>query len=435
MRVLAFFPILSLAACLPDVKPGVDTGGLDEADDTGVTVDSEEGEDSDVLEDQPATLRGTLDVSLYQTDENGDVELVSWDEATGGVWPFGAAFVAAYVQDEATGEQTWLDSQTFTSVGSEGESFELVVPEPDELAGPVYVWAALDYYGDRILGSGEPSDVTGAILLSPGQVEEDIALQITSTFSFGGGGGPATPITIAGDMEYDGDWAGGECVSLLFDTDDWGPYNWAWFTPSEGEGGVTGSWSYSLWEGWGNAHLKGACDDNLNSLIDPHDVWGVVVEDGRNDNPVDVSASVSGQHLVIPFAGARATVDSSVLITGDITTQDGFETWPSGSTVYVAALRSRPTGDLTVDDLGSAYDFVAITGGDLAGTAIAWELEVPTYKTVYVWAFGDTDGDGNLNEAGEPLGNPGDNGRVTVTNEDESGYSVNLISFEETPAE
>lgn len=435
MRTVPFLVVL--VACFPGKGGDGDTG--DVGGDTGVDVedtdgdgDGDDGDDSDV-EEGPATLRGRVTVALYQTGEDGEIEEVSWADATGGVWPFGALFVAAYVEDEETGEQTWLASQTFSQPSVDGEDFELVVEDVQDLEAPVALYAAVDYWGDRILGSGEPSAVRTGIALEPHDEVEGLDLAITSPYAFGSGGGVATPVVVSGDMEYDGDWAGGECVSLLYDSTDYGPYTWNWFTPGEDDAGaVTGTWAYSIWDSFGDAHLRGACDDNLNLLIDPADVWGTVVEDGHDDNPVPLgSDAVPDQHLVIPFAGARSSVVPAVDIGGDVYYGDGFETMPAGTVVYVVALRTPPSHEISVADFISAYDVVELSGDDLTGVRIDWTLEVPTWKTVYVWGYADTDGDGTVNEATEPLGNPGSNGRVTVTDDDVSGYGMNLQAFQE----
>lgn len=430
--------LLCLSACDEDAdgddKPGGDTGGLglDTAADGGDSGDSADAPDG------PATLSGTVRVALTWEDDAGDVIEYGWDEATGGTYVFGAVFVAVYTEDEQTGVQTYRDTVTIPAPAIDGDAWELVVDAPED-AGALHLYAAVDYWGDGILGSDEPIAAWPEVLvLEPEEVRSGLDLTIAAPWgpywwalNYSGGGDYDT-LTLDGTADVVSDYAaGGRCAALLYDTDDLGPYHWGFFTPDDhGDGTADGPWSFASYVGYGDMKLLGACDSDVSGLIDPADAWGTVTEGSDDENPIQVDQdALTGLVLTIPFEGVRANVVPYVTLSGAVVPADGFDAWPEGSVLYVAALQTPAGADLSTDALDDAYDVATYSGDDLAGASLDYALVVPPSRTVYVWAFADTDGDGVLNEPGEPIGNPS-GGRVAVGRESQTGLDIALMAYE-----
>lgn len=439
-------PCLLLAACVDPPKDpdlGGDTGGLSEDSGTDSGTDTD---DSEELLDGPATLSGTVRVALTWTDEDGETVEYDWAEATGDQYVFGKIFVTAMTTDPETGAETYWDSATVMAPSVAGDAWELTIEEPED-AGEITLYAAVDYWNDGILGTDEPTGPWPELLtLEPLEVRDGLDLVISTPWDSyydwvnggggGGGGGSSVAVTLSGTGDVVSGYIGGDCLALLYYSDGSGPYDWTSFTPTgNGDGTAVGEWSMGTW-GDLTATLLGACDLNGNSLIDPADSWGSVVEGDNNDNPFQIGTEdLSDVVIRIPYEGVRATVTPFATISGSVLSADNFSTWPAGSTLYVAALRSRPTGDVTVSDLAAGYDYVAFTGSDLSSGSVPYSLMVPTHKTLYVWAFGDGDGDGVLNEVGEPLGSPDNGGRISVGTADETGNDINIMGFVEETEE
>lgn len=443
-RLLLATLIFSLTSC------GGDAGGDGKPDDDGDDTDDvgedtagdDTGEDSGDEPDGPATLSGTVRVALTWVDDAGDVIEYDWDEATGGSYVFGAVFVAVYTEDEQTGVQTYHDTYTIPAPALEGDPWELIVDAPED-AGALHLYAAADYWGDGILGSDEPIAVwPEALVLEPGEVRSDMELTIAAPWepywwAINHPGGSCDTLTLDGTADVVSDYAsGGRCVALLYDTADLGPYYWGFFTPTDhGDGTADGPWSFASCVGYGDMKLLGACDSDLSGLIDPADAWGTVVEGSDDDNPIQVEQdSLAGLVLSIPYEGVRANVTPFVTLSGTVVPAESFGTWPEGSTLYVAALQTPAGADISTTSLSTAYDFATFSGDDLAGASVDYELIVPPSRTVYVWAFADTDGDGVLNEPGEPIGNPS-GGRVVVGRTSETELDIALMAYEAPESE
>ena len=104
-------------------------------------------------------------------------------------------------------------------------------------------------------------------------------------------------------------------------------------------------------------------------------------------------------------------------ITGVVGVAGGtFDDLPEGSTVHVAALKYRPTSDLSLTSFTSnAFDYDSFEWPELSGnTNVAFSLGVPANSIVYMWAYADTDGDGIVNESGEPIASGGKDSAGTL---------------------
>lgn len=421
MRVLLFsVPLLSMA-CF-EIK--LDGGGL--GDDSG--DGSETGDTDTDLPEGPAVIRGTVTASLYTTGASGELEDLSWTDATGDVYAYGNIFVAAYAMDSVTDSEVYLDTFVIEAPSTTGDAYELTVEEPQEYE-EIYVYAAMDYAGDGILGTWEPQAVyPGSLELAPLE-EVEVNLEITTPWLTGGGGGPAT-VGASGNATLNYAYAGERCFAMFYDWQNSGPWYYSsFYGTNQGDGTATGTFSVAVAQNYGASRLMGACDSNQNTLIDPQDRWGEAVDAGISANPMVIAeADFSEITLEIPFDGSRSTTTPFVLLEGAATSPVDFSTY-AGGTLHIVAMRTPRSGDIDVTDFALAYDTVAISGAELTGAAIPYRFVVPPHKTVYLWAYLDTDGDGIANEGGEPLGSSGTYGRTEVTTVNQADLNINVQPF------
>ena len=207
-----------------------------------------------------------------------------------------------------------------------------------------------------------------------------------------------------------------------------GPTHWDWFVPTVSADGGEGSYSMEAEVNLGAVQLLGAYDSNLNGLIDPSDTWGAyAIEAGVSGNPITVGEDDMPDHWVqIPLDDGDSSTDDAesgldivpfTLISGTVGVAGGtFDDLPEGSTVTVAALKYRPTTDLSLTTLASnAYDYDSFEWPDLTGqSSVEFDLGVPANAIVYMWAYADEDGDGIVNESGEMVASGGDDDSGTV---------------------
>jgi hypothetical protein len=216
---------------------------------------------------------------------------------------------------------------------------------------------------------------------------------------------------------------------MLTTTTGEGPTDWGWVEPAATAAGGEGAYAFETCPNQGQMNLVGAFDSNSNGLIDPADTWGayVAVPD-TNGNPISITSSdLSGYDIQVPLGDGETplSVVPFVSLTGNVSVGGGtFDDLPAGSTVYVAALKYRPSGALSVASIESdSYDLEQIEWPDLTGNAsVAYDLGVPAGSVVYLWAYADEDVDGLVNESGEAIASGGsdDNGRVATGSSDQS---------------
>ena len=172
--------------------------------------------------------------------------------------------------------------------------------------------------------------------------------------------------------------------------------------------------------------VLGAWDSNLNGLIDPADRWGAYVNaDDEDANPITIGdAPLANIDVLIPFGDNHPTVIPFVSLSGTISTSVDWSTWAS---VHVAALKYRPEGEITVETLSEGYDTMSWTTAELAAaTSLPYHVEVPANTITYLWAYGDQDGDGILNEPEEAIGSIASNGRVITGETAQSGIDLTM---------
>ena len=100
---------------------------------------------------------------------------------------------------------------------------------------------------------------------------------------------------------------------------------------------------------------------------------------------------------------------------------------PETTSIYVGALKYRPTSDVNVSDLADGYDYEAFNPSEVQSDELEYEMIVPANTITYLWAYADVDNDGRINEAGEPVSSAGDddNGRM-ATGDSSWNYDFDL---------
>jgi hypothetical protein len=97
--------------------------------------------------------------------------------------------------------------------------------------------------------------------------------------------------------------------------------------------------------------------------------------------------------------GSSPNIVPFISITGQVESTSDYSTW---NAIYIAAMKSRPVADMSVDALEDSYDTFTLSGSELASNPAQFALVVPTNAYIYLLAAADVDGDGILLEADEP---------------------------------
>ncbi len=422
MPQLSFLVVLALLlpACVgggdgKDAPGGDDTGNVDTA-----PVDRGAG-----------ALNGTVTVQLYETDADGEAVELSWEDY-GADFPFGAIFVAAYTIDETTNETTYYAEQVISAPSTSGDAWSLSVDLDD--AEEVHVYAALDWWPDGVIGTSEPIGIYADLvpLVEGGEVNDvDIVINAPCPCGWDGGscGGGGTYVAISGDVTIDAAYGGGDAKVMLYDSASLGPSYVSSTTPTATSDGAEGSYTLYVGADYGEGRLIGAWDDDLNGLIEPTDTWGAYVVAEESGNPITVAGGdLAGYDVLIPF-GIAPALTPFVRLEGTIGYEDDFSSLPAGAVVYVAALRTRPSGDFSVTELERGYDWASFTGAELTGMSLDYLLVAPSSAVAYLWAYADLDNDGVLNEVGEPVASYGRTGRVSTgtTNQEELNMLLQAV--------
>lgn len=409
--------ILGLVGCI---------GGTDGSGDSGTTTTTT-GTTTTTKDPEPvsATISGRVWLKLYTTDASGDIVEMDWTETYGG-YPLGGVFVAAYNSDELTGRETYYDQESIlTPDVVNGSEYTLDVTLDE--AGTVQVYASADAVAvDGVIATyepvatwPEPLEITDAAAIT------DVDLTILVPYNPGGGGG-CDITSIDGTITITKSWVDGNAAAMLYTTDGDGPYYTTAVTPTPITGGAEADYTLYSCQNAGEVSLYGAWDSNGNSLIDPDDDWGAYLSAPDTDgNPITVgTTALSGYDIQIPFGDIQPNFVPYVFLGGTLSSSEGFANYP-GATVYVAAMKSRPNTDFSVSGLDdAAYDWAAYASEDLLADG-AFSLIVPANTVTYLWAYIDEDGDGNVQEAGEALGNAtGDSGKVATGSRSQTGLTI-----------
>jgi hypothetical protein len=419
---------------------GDDTSGI--GDDTSVSGDdTATGDDTaeDTGEPPPppvtATVSGTVTVEAYIDGPDGREEV---DEAVyfDGGFPYGPVFVSG-TQDNGSGGLSYKGSDAILSPTFTGDAYEMTVTLTED--GSIRVFAILDEQRNYIIETHDPIGVhPDDVAIVDGGVLTGVDITILveantdgGSGGGGGGGGPGCDVNISGDFDVVSTSfvAGRVGLAMLTTTAGVGPVQWGWVEPAVTATGGEAPYDFDACPSQGQMNLVGAWDSNANTLIDPEDQWGAYVTAPDTDgNPVTIGATdLSGLDIQVPIGEGESplSVVPFVQITGDVSVGGGaFDDLPAGTTVYVAALKYRPSGAVSATTMESdAYDYEAVEWPDLTGnSSFAYDLGVPANTEVYLWAYADEDVDGLVNESGEAVASGGadDNGRMNTGATDQS---------------
>lgn len=442
-------PLLLLIAGCPGTvfDSGKDDTGPPPVDalDTDTAVEESETEDTEDTGEElpevldPGVLTGVIHFELYTTDSSGAYEILDWEEMYGADFPFGAIFVSGYTVDDED-QTTWWSNDILADPDPTGSNYELEFGFDEETE--VYVYAALDYWGDGLIAPYDPSEVFGAAVpVVPEATLSGIDITILVPyydFSIPGGGSwnPDDWILISGDADVSESLAGGSCMALVYDTTDYGPYGYNSFVPPDSGDGATGPYSVFAPKGMGEAELLGACDTNLNSLIEPSDAWGGYSTDGETATNIVIGTEPLDDYtLTIPLGDSTSTSRPNVNYGGTVSLDDlTMDRVTASSKLYITAQKYRVDSSFDPDAAGRTHDVVVYEGAEITGTN-AYNLEVPSNTVIYVWACLDTNDNGTVNEAGEACGQPVLDGRVATGGRSSTDVNFWIHTMEEGGAD
>ncbi len=432
------------------ITPGDDGSGDDGGGDDGGGDDGG-GDDGGSCESFDGTLTGQVRVSRFFIDDDGDVQAYPWGEDE--AYDYGVIYIAAYTEDEESGDLTYYADTSVGSPSTDGDTWSITTAA--EVEG-LRIYAALDADQDRVLEPDEPvGNYPRTLVVCDGDIKTGVDILILVQVSDpddsggggsdtggggdgGGGGGSGSVGTIRGDLNITVSYAGGDAAALLLDTSNVGPYAIDWLEPDGGEDGATASYRLSITGDYGEMQLIGGWDSNGNMVLDPTDRWGAyITEPGEDGNPVDVTTASDeeGWDIEVPLDGYQGLeIVPFVRIRGDIDSELAYADYPSTTRIYAAALKYRPSAEVTLDTLEDGYDYVGWEYAEFAKLeTLDYELIVPANTITYLWAYADTDADGTLQEPDEPVGSYGtDDGRTSVGT---SSLMVNLTLREPPEAD
>jgi hypothetical protein len=387
----------------------------------------------------PMVISGTLRVQLYRDGANGDAEFMTWeDSGYGETFPFGAYFVGAISErTDIPGKYRYIGTTAVFDNAPEGSEYTIEVDQEEDISGTFRLFAATDQWGDEIIHSSDPIGLhPEEFPLNPGAevTGMDITVLVpwvdlggvTAEEAAGETGGSARDctdgITVSGpvDLTLGGPSANG--IVFFENMEKVGPLDWTWWEAEEdADGNLRSSYELQTCANQGPMRLMGAHDSNYNGLIDPEDLLGTYAPSlDTNGNPVTIASdNLQDMRVQIPIFEVESGVSivPFVSLSGNLGVGGGtFDDLPPGTEVVVAALKRRPQGAVPLETIeGQVYDIDRYEWPDVQGeTSVPYDLTVPSNTLMYLWAFADTDGNGTINEAGEPIASGGldDNGRV-----------------------
>lgn len=434
-----------------DADSDTDADGDADADsDADSDADVDTGDTGEPPEPISGTVSGAVTVLLYTEDESGGRVEVPWESTscateTGITFPFGSVWVGAYETDTGGVDRYFGSSVVETPV---------VGPNPYTLSWTATgthearIYASLDLFRDRIVGSGDPRGVYPTpipLVDGEGVVSVDITIlapasaaeALCGSGGGGGGGGTGDPgVLLSGDALVTVTYTSGEVSTMLVNLDGSGPIGWSStiITPAASGSGAQGPWSFYAPRNLGQVKLVGAWDKNLDRMFAPDDVWGAYISAPDTDgNPITVgNTDLTDMDVQIPLGDTPGvSVVPFVTLSGSVTMNTGgsFDELPAGSSLYVAALTYRPQGAFDIATSSRVYDSTSFVWSELTGQSSKdFSLVVPAGTIVYLWAYVDADVDGLVNEAGEAVASYGvdDNGTLPTGTTPISGISLPL---------
>jgi hypothetical protein len=432
MRTNKFLVLATVFALACGDKDDTGAGG---SDDTG---GGDDGTTDDTGDDTGETriagsISGTVTVQLYEVGSDGERDELAWEDSnyydgSSINWPYGNIYVGAYYVGASGGER-YVGS---TVINSPTESNPYTLDYAANGDQSVWVYASIDNYGDRVVGSGDFRGVYPIeVPIADGDAISDVDITILAT-NLGGDGGCGT-IAITGMAEVTVSYSSGQVATMLVTTGGEGPYHSTIVTPTATVTGAEGAYSLTSCQSYGEMKVVGAWDRNEDGMFAPDDLWGSYVVSGAESTVTVGATDLSSIDVSIPFGDSPGvSVVPFVKLEGEVTVAGGaFDDLPPGSKVYVAALKYRPTGGFDITTSDALYDSEEFEWPDLTGeSSKSFSLTVPASSRVYLWAYADTDTDGNVNESGEPVASGGvdDNGRLDTTTSSQSGITMGLAT-------
>lgn len=442
------FVAFTLAACTGKSTPTApDSGGDGVGGGGGENGGGENGGGTGEDAPPPMVISGTLRVQLYREGPSGDTEFMTWDQSGyEDQFPFGAYFVGAISErTDIPGKYRYIGTTAVFENAPEGSEYRIEVDQEADITGTFRLFAATDQWGDDIIHSSDPLGLhPDEFTLDPGGELSGMDITVlvpwvdlagqTAEEAAGETGGSARDctdgITVSGPVDLT--LGGTSATGIVFfeDMQKVGPLDWTWFEATQdAEGNLRSSYALQTCADQGPMRLMGAQDSNFNGLIDPEDLLGTYAPSlDSNGNPVTVaSEDLQDLRVQIPIFEVESGVSivPFVTLSGSVGVGGGtFDDLPPGTEVVVAALKRRPQGAVPLETIeGQVYDLDRFEWPDLQGeTSVAYDLTVPSNTLMYLWAFADTDGDGAVNEAGEPIASGGldDNGRMQTDTDSQS---------------
>ncbi|MFH1465432.1 MAG: hypothetical protein ABIO70_13675 [Pseudomonadota bacterium] len=420
-------------------------------------------------------INGHVSVTLVWEDETGQLEEIPWEESCfGDTFPFGQIFVTAYTVDEETGAEAFFGDNLITDPQVDpGENVYSIAVDTDTVE-EVYLYAAMDKWGDRIIG---PSDPVGfypdTVQVVDGEIVNDVDIEILTSYWCGyegtgagygdcpdcpsgwgncyywdgtqwvyipgcGGGGCDTYVSVGGPLTisvpYNG--TGHDVATILLN--GWGEpwsvhYDIAVAATADG---AEGTWSHTYCTGSGTYEALGCWDRNRNGIYDPADLWGQpVTADGEPLGTVTFGESDDlGTTMLIPLEGSGIDVVPFVRLSGEVVMGEG--TWADlvdgypDAKVYIVAAKYRPAGDMDDSELMQTYDYDVWEAGDLASAdTLPFTLLAPSNTTLYLWASADLDADGVINGHDEGFAGYSGDSHITTGETSMSGIVMEYGFF------
>ena len=342
--------------------------------------------------------------------------MLLWDEAyPEGNFPFGKLYVGAFFYME-DGIPDYIAYDIIENPTPTDNLYEMTITMDPTLGSEYRVFAVLDYYQDNITGTDEPiGGYPQALPLSEDFAQPDVDFAVLSPMYVPREPCETTPsgeprsVTIEGVANITQTWTGGDVAVYLMEAGAVGPVHYTTATPVALGGGAEAEYQLEACEDLGYVSLRGCWDRNFNGMFEPMDQYGSYIsEPNQSGNPISVKYSnLAGYDLQIPLhssGGLRLLPFMS--ISGKIKASGGFESITEGGTLHVAALKFRPQGSISVQDIEEvqSYDMQTFEWEELVGKSeIDYKLMAPKQTITYLWAYIDVDDNGYVNESLEPI--------------------------------